>query len=147
MTLREWRSKFDKQYKQYIAELAEHGRDVAQQAFDSADPAYGNTDATVAIEYDGTTDFRIVATGEDVMFMEFGTGVETIVIRDTVQSEVDIRDGSWSESVGGEYAKYGDYWHWHKQRFTGTPPMCGMQDACAEMEMYSPTIATKVFHS
>jgi len=145
MTLAQWRSKFDKQYKQYITELAEYGQEVAQRAFDEAPPEYGNTGVTVSVEYEGTTDFRIIASGESAPFIEFGTGVETTVIRDTVQADYPIEDGSWSEANNGSYHRNG-FWHYNGLRLTGTPPMCGMQDACSEMEMYSSTIATKVFH-
>ena len=145
MKLGKWISLFGAKYNQYLDELGEMGESTARFVYSTAPADTGNTDVTVTREYDGAGNFRIRATGHDAMFMEFGTGVMTTITRPTVQSDVPIEDGSWSREVGGEYAKFGDYWHWNKERWTGTPPLGGMQEACAAMEQWSSTIAGRVF--
>jgi len=146
--LGEWIVQFGHKYNQYLDELGEMGESTASMLFAEAPPEYGNTDVTVRREYDGTDNasgFRIVASGHDAAFMEFGTGVMTTVTRPTVQAEFDISDGSWSREVNGEYARFGDYWHWNGERWTGTPPVGAMQEACNAMEQWSSTIARRVF--
>jgi hypothetical protein len=144
--LGEWRELFSHRYKQYIDELTELGMETAQDAFDSAPAEYGNGEVNVTREFDGTTNCTIRAVGEDAMFIEFGTGVETIATRQTVQSEVPIEVGSWSDENHGEFARTGyKYWHYGGTAIAGTPPMGGMQEACAQMQNWSSTIARRAF--
>jgi len=144
VTFGEWIVKFGNQYNQYIDELGEMGEDTAQMLFAEAPPEYGNTDVTVEREQNGTGNFIIRATGHDALFLEFGTGVETVVTRQTVQSDVPIEPGSWSKENDGMFAKRG-YWYYNKLRYAGTPPLGAMQEACSAMEQWSTTIAGRVF--
>ena len=146
MKLGEWRIQFSQKYKQYIEELAEMGQDTAQTIFDSAPPEYGNGGVVVTTEFNGTTDFVIRASGDDAAFIEFGTGVETAVTRDTVQADFPIAVGSWSSEREGEFYKTGyRYWHYGGTAISGTPPMGAMQEACTEMQNLSTTIAGRIF--
>ena len=153
MKLSEWISQFSEKYAQYLDELGEMGESTASTIFGTAPGDDGNTDVSVSRAADEENGFRIVASGHDAMFMEFGTGVMTTVVRDTVQSDIPIENGSWSaealasgEQGGGEYARFDfDYWHWNGVHWTGTAPLGGMQEACSAMEQWSPTIAKRVF--
>ena len=146
MKLAEWRRQFSDKYKQYIDELGEMGEDTARTLFSEAPPEYGNTDVDVRREYEGGVDFKIIASGHDATFLEFGTGVETVATRDTVQSDFPIEVGSWSRENDGEFSKTGyKYWHYNNVKISGTPPVGGMQEACAAMEQWSSTIARRVF--
>lgn len=127
--------------------MGEMGESTARMIFSTAPPEYGNTDVDVVREYNGVdnaTSFRIVASGHDALFMEFGTGVETAITRDTVVSDVSIEPGSWSEEHEGPFFRQG-YWHYNGARLTGTPPLGAMQEACSAMEQWSPTIAGRIF--
>lgn len=154
MKLGTWLVLFQHKFQQYLDELGEMGESTASTMFASAPGDDGNTDVTVTREYDSMDNargFRIVASGHDAAFLEFGTGVMTTVTRPTVQADFDISDGSWSREVlasnepGGEYARFGDYWHWNGQHWTGTPPIGAMQEACNAMEQWSSTIAGRIF--
>ncbi len=148
------RGRGKKKGKKEREERGERGERKARTRGAAAPGEDGKGDGTVTREYDSMDDargFRIVASGHDAAFLEFGTGVMTTVTRPTVQADFDISDGSWSREVlasnepGGEYARFGDYWHWNGQHWTGTPPIGAMQEACNAMEQWSPTIAGRVF--
>lgn len=146
MKLSEWRNQFSIKYKQYIEDLCEMGEDTARTLFAEAPPEYGNTEVEVTHEFDGTVNFRIIASGEDAAFLEFGTGVSTVVTRDTVQADFPIEPGSWSKENNGEFARTGyKFWHYGGVAISGTPPMGAMQQACTEMQTWSPTIAGRIF--
>lgn len=144
MKFSEWHSQFSQKYKRYIDELAEMGRDTAQTGFDAYPPEYGNGGVTVSVEYDGETDFVLRASGEDAAFIEFGTGVETVVTRPTVRADFSISPGSWSSEHDGPFSKTG-FWRYRGKKIAGTPPAGAMQDACSEMQNWSPTIAGRIF--
>ena len=135
---------FSGKYDDYLNELGEMGESTASMIFGTAPGDDGNTDVSVVREYDGAGNFRIVASGHDAAFLEFGTGVETIVTRPTVQADFTIAPGSWSEENDGPFSKNG-YWYYNGQLFAGTPPLGAMQEACNAMEQWSATIAGRVF--
>ena len=139
-----WLSMFEGKYNQYLDELGEMGQSTAQMIFGTAPAEDGNTDVTVTREYDGAGDFRIVASGHDAAFLEFGSGVETLVTRPTVQADFEIAPGSWSEANDGPFYKNG-YWFYNGYKYLGTTPLGAMQEACTAMEQWSETIARRVF--
>lgn len=71
---------------------------------------------------------RVTATGESVVFQEFGAGA---AVRDPYPdgAEVDfeIRRGAYSDMMGGEYAqtKY-EYWHHDGEKYTQVVPVHGL---------------------
>lgn len=144
MKLGEWIAQFNTKYRRYLDELCEAGEETATTAYADADQV-GNIDATVTSE-PTENGFKIVASGADVNFLEFGAGVLAGASRPTVQAGFDISPGSWSasESGTGEFARYGS-WHYKKQKFFGLAPAAGMQEACNRMEQESPSIAKRVF--
>ena len=139
-----WLSMFSGKYDDYLNELGEMGESTASMIFGTAPGDDGNTDVSVVREYDGAGNFRIVASGHDAAFLEFGTGVETIVTRPTVQADYAIAPGSWSEENDGPFIKNG-FWYYNGQLYAGTPPLGAMQEACNAMEQWSATIAGRVF--
>lgn len=146
MKLGEWRVLFAERYRKYIDELSQFGVETAQTAFDTAPPEFGNGGVEVSREFDGEVDFTIRASGHDAAFLEFGTGVSTAVIRETVQADFPIEPGSWSDQHNGEFARTGyQYWHYNGQRVTGTPPLAAMQDTCNALQEWSSTIARRIF--
>ena len=143
MRFRDWQSKFAGKYQAYLEQLSQLGENVAQFTFNLADPMEQSGEVTVSTEMEGTG-FRIIASGPSAPFIEFGSGVETAVIRPTVQADYDISDGSYSRENEGMYSKK-DYWYYRGVRYTGTAPLMPMQYACQEMEHMSNEIARRVF--
>lgn len=110
--------------------LAEIGRDRAQMIFDSA--GEGNGNVTVTVEPIGNG-WKIVASGHDVYFIEFGTGDEVDPHYDV---SVPVFSGSWSMKHAQRWAQYG-FWYYRKVRYEGTPaymPMYYAEKAIRENE-------------
>ena len=146
MKLGEWIVRFGQQYREYMRELTDAGVQMASDTFNSVDPVYENVDVAVTAQTEDGIDYRIIASGHDAAFIEFGAGVNAGVRRPTVQADFDISPGSWSSSEGGqgEFAKYGS-WHHGGHKYFGAPAMGGMQEACNTMQQQSPNIARRVF--
>lgn len=145
MKLGEWMVQFSGKYKQFINELSETGVSTAQGIFAGVDPEDGNADVTVTREFDGTTDFRIVASGDGASFAEFGTGVLTSLMGGSnVQAPYAIAPGSWSATHARQFSEKG-YWMYNGKRFYGTPPYGGMQEAANVMKQQVDGIARGIF--
>ena len=94
--------------------------------------------------------YRIVAEGEDVLFIEFGAG-------DAAGSENGNYDavpvvaypGSWSEAHQGEYWRTGGlgqgHWHFGGQEYTELAPSPAFYYAYEAMVQNLPQIAREVF--
>lgn len=144
MKLEEWREQFTRKYAQYLDELGEMGEDTARTLFADIPGDDGNTEVTVSRESGENSSFKIIASGHDAAFLEFGTGVLTIATRPTVEADYAIAPGSWSEENDGPFSKSG-HWRYNGIYMAGTPPTGAMQEACAAMEQWSETIARRVF--
>ena len=94
--------------------------------------------------------YQIVASGDDVYFLEFGTGVMAGAGYDTsvIAPPVDISSGSWSRSEHGtgEFANYGS-WHHDGAKYTLTIPRKGMYFAAKEIERRVSEVVDEVFSS
>lgn len=138
------------EYKREIAEikcnelvkrLAEAGREVASMRFDTAEYD-GENDVSVYISGDGNS-LRVIARGQAVCFIEFGSGV--------------ARGGGYPEDrkpdgiVGlGEYGKghgaTGEPWYYaHGKKTDGNPPAMAMLNARDAMAEMVTQIAREVF--
>lgn len=116
--MREIRPKVD----EVCRRLAEIGRDTAQAIFDSAD--YGNGGVTVQIA-PCENGWKVIATGSDVYFIEFGTGDAT---SSHYLTDVPLYPGSWSETHAQKYSING-YWYYGGERLTETPAYMPMFNA------------------
>ena len=106
--------------------LAELGAQEARMRFARAD--HGNGGVTVTVEKIDNG-YKIVASGHDVYFIEFGTGVNAGVgygDSGVPATSVPVYPGSWSEQHAQEFSRYG-YWWWQGEKLQGTE---------AEMPMY-----------
>ena len=72
--VKEYEKQFDAQIQEFVKRLAELGVSVAKVGFQTADYD-GDKDVIVKVEQNGTTAV-IVASGETVGFIEFGTGIK-----------------------------------------------------------------------
>lgn len=89
--------------------------------------------------------YRIVAEGESVLFIEFGTGDAAGIhasAYDAVPSVV--RPGSWSETHKQEYSRWG-FWFFGGQVLRETPPHPAFYDAYKAMVEALPQIVEEVF--
>lgn len=143
MKLSEWQKQFTAKWEEYLTKLCETGESTASTLFNSATGADGNGGVTVSSERN-ETGFRIIASGEDAAFIEFGTGVYVNVQRPTIQASFDISSGSWSAEHKGPFSQKG-HWYYDGTDYIGTTPLAPMQLACNEMEQRSSEIARSVF--
>ena len=128
-------------YASIQSKLSEFAEKLAQVGEAEAAITYGGR-VTHRLTADGAT---IVISGEDVLFIEFGTGDAAGIHAaqyDAVPSVV--RPGSWSETHAHQYEMLG-FWWWHNQKFTETPPHPGAYDAYRAMVQAIPRIASEVF--
>lgn len=144
MTLGEYAVQFANKYNQYLEQLAEAGRDEAERGFAESDYEGENSSVDITTEKEDMG-FRIIASGEAVSFMEFGTGVYTGLRGNAnVVADYGIYPGSWSENHKKMFSTHG-YWIHDGKRYIGTVPAGGMQNACLAMQYRSSGIAKGVF--
>ena len=88
--------------------------------------ANGNDDVYVSTEKIDNG-YKIVMSGSDIYFVEFGTGdFAGEYAGDTSNVSVGVMPGDWSDTHAQRYSQYG-YWYYDNVRYQGTP---------AEMPMY-----------
>ena len=91
--------------------------------------------------------YKIHASGEDVLFIEFGAGNaagSTAGLYDDVPSVV--RPGSWSETHAKQYVMYGNWW-FGGQAYVEVVPTPAFYYAYEYMVQNLPTVAKEVFGS
>lgn len=91
----------------------------------------------------------IIAEGDGVIFLEFGTGVDVTDKTQEFGMETEglppIYPGSWSETEGsGVFAKHG-HWHYKGVDYTGTMATMGFYFASKEIREKAVNVAKKVF--
>lgn len=91
------------------------------------------------------TGYRIVAEGEDVLFIEFGTGDMAGALAGQYDAvPLSVRPGSWSETHAQQYSTQG-YWYFGGRRYEYTEPHPSFYDAYVAMRQELPRIAREVF--
>ena len=112
--------------------LAQIGVEEATRVLNSIPPIYGN--AVERIEaLPMENGWKIVMSGEDVYFIEFGTGNGVNAHYDT---SVPVAWGSWSAQHSKRLLEYG-YWYYNNVKLEGTPaymPMYYAERAIRENE-------------
>lgn len=89
--------------------------------------------------------YKISAEGEDVLFIEFGTGDRAGVLSPWYdQVPADARPGSWSETHAQQYSTQG-FWYFGGKRYEFTEPHPAFYDAYQAMVEALPQIAQEVF--
>jgi hypothetical protein len=100
----------------------------------------GNTDASITVEkMDGG--YKLVMSGSDVYFIEFGTGSD---VNAHYQTSVPVFAGSWSMEHSQQYAKHG-FWWYGGEIYVGTPAYMPMYYAEKKMREEIPRIVKEVF--
>lgn len=120
--------------------LAEIGAETARQHLVTQD---GNTDAVIEdpIKIDGG--YKIVMSGEDVYFIEFGTGEFTYPHGDEVS--VPVYPGSYSEEHAQQFSKY-RFWWYGGQQYEGTPAYRPLLHAGIAIRQAMPRVVKEVFN-
>jgi len=102
--------------------------------------ANGNDDARITTEpMDGG--YKLVMSGTDVYFIEFGTGSD---VEPHYKTSVPVFAGSWSMEHSQKYAKQG-WWWYGGEILTGTPAYMPMYYAGKKMREEMPRIVKEVF--
>ena len=120
--------------------LAEIGAQEAQRFFDMAEDGNGGTTVTTKKIENG---WSIVAEGESVYFVEFGTG-DAVTTAHGFSVSVPVYSGSYSEQHAQKYSTYG-YWYYGGERLTETPIYAPMYHAEKKMREEAPRIVREVF--
>lgn len=128
---------FDRKVDEFLAELAELGREEAEMGF-------GGTPVTVSVEAIDNG-YSVIASGEKVAIIEFGAG-DTTDGSDpfAAQSSYEIRPGSYSETHAREYSQYGQ-WTFGGVVYTAIQPRNAMEWAWNEVHDRWREIAERVF--
>lgn len=130
--------------------LAQIGCDAANSHYaeanaDSARTGNGGVSAVV-LPLDTGDGYKISASGEDVYFIEFGTGNSAgMFYGDGLpNTSVPVYPGSYSEQNAGMYAKWG-YWFYQGEIMSSTPVYMPMYYAGKAIRENEKRIAQEVF--
>lgn len=138
-------SKYDTDIRPKLDEvcrrLAEIGKQEALSVVSKIDPSAGNAVERIdAVPTDNG--WKIVMEGEDVYFIEFGTGDMVSAHYDNVS--VPVAWGTWSAEHSQMLWKQG-FWYYEKVKYTGTEAYMPMFKAEQRMRMEMPRIVKEVF--
>lgn len=129
------------------ANLREKLLEIAKQLCEIGEPIIKATHGNHAVIMTQPTEkgYKISAEGEDVLFIEFGTGRmagEQAALYDKVPSVVG--EGTWSETHAQMYSRYG-FWVFAGEIYHYTPPHPAFYYAYEAMVEALPKIASEVF--
>ena len=135
----------DKKIEEVLSRLSTLGVEVIEYQYGLSHEDYYEVDCIV----NGNSSM-IIAEGENVMFLEFGTGIYTDDY--TEEGEVEsqglpvIFPGSWSNTEGmGQFRPDHQYWYHKHVMYQGTLPTRGFYFASKEIKAQAVDIAKKVF--
>lgn len=135
--LQEYKRKIKPKMLEVCKRLAEIG---AQEANAHLTLANGNDNATIdTVPMDGG--YKLVMSGSDVYFIEFGTGSD---VEPHYQVSVPVFSGSWSMEHAKKYTQQG-WWWYGGEPLTGTPAYMPMYYAGKKMREEIPRIVKEVF--
>ena len=133
--------KYQKEVKPKLVEVCKRLAEIwREEANAHLALANGNDDARIDIEpMDGG--YKLVMSGSDVYFIEFGTGSDVDAHYET---SVPVFAGSWSMEHSQQYARHG-WWWYGGEIYTGTPAYMPMYYAGKKMREEIPRIVKEVF--
>lgn len=145
--LKEYQRNIRPKLDEICRRLADIARETAQAIFDQAaantEEGNGGVSVSVAKISNG---YKIVASGTDVYFIEFGTGNSAgMFYGDGLPvTSVPVYPGSYSEQNAGMYAKWG-YWFYHGQIMSSTDTYMPMYYAGKAIRENQDRIIREVF--
>ena len=137
--LEQYKKEIKPKLQEVCKRLAEIGVQTARMHLQLAD---GNDSATIEEPVEIANGYKVVMSGEDVYFIEFGTGDAARSHGDAVS--VPIYPGSYSEQHAQKYSTYG-VWYYQKQPYYSTPAYMPMYYAGKAMREAMPRIVKEVF--
>lgn len=138
--LKEYQKDIKPKLDEVCKRLAEIGRDEALSIINSIPTTAGNTVERVDV-VKTENGYKLVMEGEDVYFIEFGTGDGVSAHYDT---SVPVAWGSWSAEHSQMLFNNG-FWYYDNVRYTGTPAYMPMYYAEKKMREEMPYIIKEVF--
>ena len=128
--------------KEIATRLSEIGKQVVDFSYSQSGEDYYLTCITKG------NSSMIIAEGDNVLFIEFGTGVYTN--GDTYEMETEglppIYAGSYSQLEGqGHFTPEHPYWYYGGVRYEGTIQLSGFYFASKEIKQQAVEVAKKVF--
>lgn len=139
--LKAYQKSLKSKYNEICKRLAQIGAQEAQVWFNKG-AAEGNGGTVVSIR-PIENGWAITASGEDVYFVEFGTGKDVQWDTHGFRTSVPIYPGSWSEEHAEQYSTYG-YWYYRKVKYEGTPAYMPMYHAEQKIRENERRIAEEV---
>ena len=138
--LQEYQKRIKPKLDEVCRRVAEVGRDEALSIINGIRLQDGNAVERVDVV---PTDngYKLVMEGEDVYFIEFGTGDGVSTHYDV---SVPVAYGSWSVEHSQMLWNQG-FWYYDKVRYTGTPAYMPMYYAERKMREEAPRIVKEVF--
>ena len=139
--IKEYKKDLERKAEEVIFELANMGKEIVDTQF-----SISGEDYDISCETNGKY-AMIIAEGENVVFLEFGTGVDTVAPDPEMESVglPPIYAGAWSETEGsGVFARHG-HWHYKGVDYTGTMATKGFYFASKEIKEQAVNVAKKVF--
>lgn len=137
--LKQYQKEVEPKLKEVCRRIAEIG---AQEARAHLVLDNGNTDATISDPIPTENGYKVVMSGSDVYFVEFGTGNDVNAYTPNVT--VLVAPGSWSEIHARRFMNYG-FWYYNKVRYEGTPAYMPMYYAGKKMREETSRIVKEVF--
>lgn len=148
--LEKYRKEINPKLDMVCKRLAQIGADAANEHYaeaqaDSSWTGNGNIRAIV-LPLESGNGYKIVASGQDVYFIEFGTGsmAGAFYEGDTSGVSVPIGEGTWSISHAQKYSTQG-YWWYRGNKLYETPAYMPMFYAVKEMRERSKEVVEGVF--
>jgi hypothetical protein len=134
--------KYQKEIKPKLDEVCKRLAEIGSQEASARarGSKEGNDDIAFSVEKIDNG-YKLVMSGEDVYFVEFGTGDQVSAHYDT---SVPVAYGSWSAEHSQMLWKNG-FWYYDKVRYTGTPAYMPMYYAERKMREEAPRIVKEVF--
>ena len=114
-------------------------------AYAAASQGLGNDDVAVSDPIPIENGYKIAMSGEDIYFIEFGTGIFAgEYAGDASNVSVGIMPGDWSDTHARLFSDYG-YWFYAGQKIEGTPAYMPMYYAGRAIRENMKRIAEEVF--
>lgn len=142
-----YKKSFNAKVDEFLRRLCEYGADIAQEQFNTDRGKNPIPNGLVMVGYEKVEDnvYRLIANGEQVCFLEFGTGVYAGNGHPYAKTApVKVYPGSYSEDHGGTYADWINKGAQGEYRFNGYPTYA-MLTAYNMMKDYALELAREVF--
>lgn len=141
--IRNYKKTLQSKIEDILLELATMGQEIVETQFSLVSE---HESFEVSCEVSGNNAI-IIAEGENVVFLEFGTGVDTIDTTADMETSglPPIYPGSWSETEGtGVFARHG-FWHYKGVLYEGTMATMGFYFASKEIKERAVEVTKRIF--